>query len=179
MKWAYSYLVEIQFLGFRFHGWQKQTNSMSLHEMMDKMLGFVLGKGIFKSLGMGRTDAKVSANRYYFQLFLNETINEELFLKAFNKNASQDLKAVKISIVSTDFNIIQSAKIKEYHYYFSFGTKNHPYSAPFLVGVLDDLDIEATFSAIRRQSTFGWDSSGLRAACLRCCFENVIFEPGG
>ncbi len=142
MKWTYSYLVEIQFLGFRFHGWQKQINSMSLHEMIDKTLEFVLGQKRFKSIGTGRTDAKVSASNYYFQLFLDDPIDSVSFLASFNKNAPQDLKAVEVSEVSTDFNIIQSEKIKEYHYYFSYGQKNHPYSAPFLLGVLEVLNID-------------------------------------
>ena len=41
MKYSNSYLISIQYLGFRFHGWQKQKNVMSLHEMVDKTLGFV------------------------------------------------------------------------------------------------------------------------------------------
>lgn len=141
MKYPYSYLVSIQFLGFRFHGWQKQTNAMSLHEMIDKTLGFVLENKTFKSIGMGRTDSKVSASNYYFQLFLSDCIDEEFFLESFNKNSPQDLKAIEVSRVSTDFNIIQSDKVKEYHYYFSFGEKNHPYAAPFMVGFKEQLDI--------------------------------------
>ena len=32
--------------------------------------------------------------------------------------------------------------MKEYHYYFSHGTKNHPFSAALIVGFQDRLDIE-------------------------------------
>ena len=71
MKYTNSYLISIQYLGFRFHGWQKQKNVMSLHEMIDKTLGFVLDHKGFKTLGSSRTDAKVSANKYFFQLFTN------------------------------------------------------------------------------------------------------------
>ncbi len=75
MKYSFSYLVSIQFLGFRFHGWQKQKNAMSLHEIMDKTLSFVLQETDFKTLGSGRTDSKVSANQYFFQLFSNTVID--------------------------------------------------------------------------------------------------------
>ncbi|MGB1502057.1 MAG: tRNA pseudouridine(38-40) synthase TruA, partial [Flavobacteriaceae bacterium] len=44
--------------------------------------------------------------------------------------------------ITKPFNIIQSSKLKEYHYYFSHGTKNHPFSAALLVGFQDRLDIE-------------------------------------
>ena len=142
MKYTNSYLISIQYLGFRFHGWQKQKNVMSLHEMIDKTLGFVLNHKEFKTLGSSRTDAKVSANKYFFQLFTNETIEESQFLERFNFNAPSDLRVLNFKRISKPFNIIQSSKLKEYHYYFSHGTKNHPFSAALLVGFQDCLDIE-------------------------------------
>ena len=143
MKYKHSYLVSIQYLGFRFHGWQKQKNGMSLHEMIDKTLGFVLSDIDFKTLGSGRTDSKVSANKYYFELFVHELIDNVHFIETFNSNAPSDLKVLSLELVSDySFNIIQSTKLKEYHYYFSFGPKNHPFAASLLVGFEDDLNIE-------------------------------------
>ena len=142
MKYSNSYLISIQYLGFRFHGWQKQKNVMSLHEMIDKTLGFVFKNKDFKTLGSSRTDSKVSANTYFFQLFTNELIEEKEFLNSFNFNAPSDLKVLTLKNISKPFNIIQSSKLKEYHYYFSHGTKNHPFSAALLVGFQDNLDIE-------------------------------------
>ena len=142
MKYSSSYLISIQYLGFRFHGWQKQKNVMSLHEMVDKTLGFVFSHKSFKTLGSSRTDSKVSANIYFFQLFINELVEETEFLKSFNSNAPSDLKVLTLKNISKPFNIIQSSKLKEYHYYFSQGTKNHPFSAALLVGFQEALDIE-------------------------------------
>ena len=142
MKYSNSYLISIQYLGFRFHGWQKQKNVMSLHEIVDKTLGFVFKNKDFKTLGSSRTDSKVSANTYFFQLFTNELVEEKEFLKSFNFNAPSDLKVLTLKNISKPFNIIQSSKLKEYHYYFSHGTKNHPFSAALLVGFQDILDIE-------------------------------------
>ncbi len=142
MKYSYSYLIGIQYLGFRFHGWQKQINVMSLHEMIDKTLFFVLGDNQFKSIGSSRTDSKVSANKYYFQLFINTRIKDSSFITMFNTNAPLDLKIETIKSVSISFNIIQSLKLKEYHYYFSFGSINHPFASSLLVGFENNLDIE-------------------------------------
>ena len=142
MKYSNSYLISIQYLGFRFHGWQKQKNVMSLHEMIDKTLGFVFKNKEFKTIGSSRTDSKVSANTYFFQLFTNELVEQKEFLKSFNFNAPSDLKVLTLKNISKPFNIIQSSKLKEYHYYFSHGTKNHPFSAALLVGFQDALDIE-------------------------------------
>ena len=74
MKYERSYLVTIQFLGFRFHGWQKQHNVKTVHEMVDKSLSFVFEHTNFKTLGVGRTDSKVSAHTYFFQLFVKRLL---------------------------------------------------------------------------------------------------------
>lgn len=142
MKYNYCYLITIQFLGFRFHGWQKQTNANTLHEMVDKTLSFVFHHQNFKTLGIGRTDSKVSANNYIFQLFINEKLEESSFLEMLNSNFPNDFKAISIGKTTTNFNIIQHSKVKEYHYYFSFGEKNHPFAAPLIVGFQEDLDID-------------------------------------
>ena len=142
MKYTFSYLLKIQFLGFRFSGWQKQPNIKTLHDMVDKTVSFVLPKEMYKTIGVGRTDAKVSANGYYLQLFTNTLLDELLFLEELNKNFSADLRALSVKEVATSFTIINVPKIKEYHYYFSFGDKNHPFAAPFMVNVDEDLDIE-------------------------------------
>jgi tRNA pseudouridine38-40 synthase len=142
MKYERVYIINIQFLGFRFHGWQKQKNVKTVHEMIDKTLFFVFDHHNFKTLGVGRTDTKVSANNYIFQLFINELIDESTFLHKLNSNFPSDIKATFIKSVNKNFNIIQESKIKEYLYFFSFGEKNHPFAAPFIVGLEENLNIE-------------------------------------
>ena len=149
MKYSFSYIVGIEFLGFRFSGWQKQNNAKTLHDMVDKSLSFVFEDFNFKTIGVGRTDAKVSANSYYLQLFRNSKIEEDLFIKSLNSNFSPDFRAVSIREVDVKFTIINTPKIKEYHYYFSFGDKNHPFAAPFLVNISEKLDIELMKTAAK------------------------------
>lgn len=187
MKYPYSYLLSIQYLGFRFHGWQKQKNAMSLHEMIDKTLSFVLLNSDFKTLGSGRTDSKVSAHKYYFQLFVNEPLVAGRFQVSFNSNAPADLKVLDIKEVSDPkFNIIQSTKLKEYHYYFSFGTKNHPFAAPLLVGFEDELDIQLMMKGAKlfegthhfhKYCTKPSEETIFEREILTCCIEkNTILS---
>lgn len=142
MKYKYFYIVKIQFLGFRFHGWQKQTNAKTLHEMVDKSLEFVFQHTNFKTLGASRTDAKVSATNYVFELFMNEEIDRFHFLSSLNSNFPNDIRALSVKKVTKSFNIIQQSKLKEYLYFFSYGEKNHPFVSPILVGIEENLDIE-------------------------------------
>ena len=150
MKYSFSYVIGLQFLGFRFSGWQKQTNAKTLHDMVDKTLSFVFGEVRFKTIGVGRTDAKVSANNYYVQLFVDDFLmDENSFINSLNANFSPDFRAVSMQQVDKGFNIIQVPKVKEYHYYFSFGEKNHPFAAPFIVNVSEKLNIENMMKAAR------------------------------
>jgi tRNA pseudouridine38-40 synthase len=142
MKYPFNYLVEIQYLGFRFHGWQKQKNVKTLHDMIDKTLSFVFVDKKYKTIGVGRTDAMVSANNYYFQLLMFEEIDMLEFIQSFNDNLSQDILCESIKVLPQGFDIINCSKVKEYHYYFSFGEKSHPFSAPFITNVLKELDVE-------------------------------------
>ncbi len=149
MKYPFSYLIHLQFFGFRFSGWQKQKNAKTLHDIVDKSLSFVLQNDVYKTIGVGRTDAKVSASSYYLQLFTGVAIEEGGFIMSLNSNFPADFKAISICQVDRSFNVINASKIKEYHYYFSFGEKNHPFAAPFLVNVEDELNIDAMIKAAK------------------------------
>lgn len=140
----FYYLIHLQFLGFRYSGWQKQPNQKTVEGMLVKTLKFILPNASFKVLGAGRTDAKVSALNTAFELFLDREPLENLqeFMRNFNANLPPDIRIISIEPVTKDFNIIQESKLKEYVYLFSFGQKNHPFCAPFLTNIIDELDLD-------------------------------------
>ncbi|WP_299554625.1 tRNA pseudouridine(38-40) synthase TruA [Seonamhaeicola sp.] len=139
----YFYVITIQYLGYRFHGWQKQPDVKTLHLMVDRTLNFILEGKPFKSLSSGRTDAMVSAEMAAFELFLQEPLEDlDAFLELFNYNLPQDIRALTIKEVDEKFNIINHPKTKEYLYLFTYGGKCHPFCAPIMTTILDDLDID-------------------------------------
>jgi tRNA pseudouridine38-40 synthase len=138
----YFYLIHIQYLGFRFHGWAKQPNLKTIHLMIDKTIAFVLGHTNFKTLGTSRTDAMVSANHSVVELFLKEPLDIDHFFAEFNRNLPFDVRALKIEETTAAFNVIQSSRVKEYMYLFSYGEKFHPFCAPVMAGFMENLDIE-------------------------------------
>lgn len=142
-KQRFYYLIYVQFLGFRYSGWQKQPGQKTIEHMLLKTLKFIVPNQSVKILGAGRTDAKVSALQAAFELFVDQPIaSAEDFLKLFNKNLPPDIRVTEMQTVDANFNIIQHSKTKEYCYLFSFGAKNHPFAAPYIVAILDALDIE-------------------------------------
>lgn len=139
----FYYIVSIQYLGYRFHGWQKQPNLKTVHLMVDRTLNYILEGKRFKTLVSGRTDAMVSANSSVFELFLYHEIKDfKFFIDLFNLNLPQDIRALEMREVDAEFNIIQHSKIKEYIYLFAHGQKCHPFCAPIMTTFLEQLNIE-------------------------------------
>ncbi len=139
----FYYVVRVQYLGFRYSGWQKQPNQKTIELMIFKTLNFIMPDAKFKILGASRTDAKVSALDAAFELFIDDKPIENLenFLDLFNKNLPSDIKIVAIKEVDQHFNIINDSEEKEYIYLFSYGEKNHPFAAPFVTNIVDELDL--------------------------------------
>jgi tRNA pseudouridine38-40 synthase len=183
----YYYLVRFQFLGYRFHGWQKQPNTKTLHLMIDRTLKYVLKDQYFKTLAASRTDAKVSAEEAAFELFLKDKPLDdlELFMAEFNANLPQDIRALSIDEVTSDFNIIQDSKYKEYHYIFSQGEKCHPFCAPIMTTILEPLNISmmikgaALFKGKHNFKPYCYKATdkGLYERELLCCelLENKLY----
>jgi tRNA pseudouridine38-40 synthase len=182
----YFYLFKIQYLGYRFHGWQKQPNLKTVHLMIDRTFKFILEDRYFKTLAAGRTDAMVSANEAAFELFLHHKVeNETELLELFNKNLPQDIRALSIKEVSEDFNIINSSKTKEYIYLFTHSEKCHPFCASLLTTILDTLDIELMqrgsklFEGTHNFKTYCYKATneGLYTRTIDTCelIENTIY----
>lgn len=117
--------------------------------MIDKTFDFIFEHSHYRTLGCSRTDAKVSADDYALELFTTEKLVPEDLLKELNINLPSDIRAKSVKPVNADFNIIQSVRSKEYHYYFSSGKKSHPYNAPFIRDFGKKLNIEKMKEAVK------------------------------
>jgi tRNA pseudouridine38-40 synthase len=138
----YFYLIHIQYLGFRFHGWAKQPNVKTVHQFIDKTLPFVLGHKNFKTLGSSRTDAMVSANHAVFELFIDEALDIEYFFREFNRNLPSDIRIIKIEETDADFNVIQSPKTRSTSISLLLEKSAIRLLRQFLASFMEDLDIE-------------------------------------
>jgi len=141
-KYSHFYLVKIQYLGFRYHGWAIQDGVKTIEGMLRKTMPFVLPDISCKILGASRTDAMVSATDAAFELFAREELDCKTILDGLNHHFPPDVRAMSVVEVDAKFNIIQDSKIKEYIYLFTHGDKMHPYAAPFMTYVPGNLDIE-------------------------------------
>jgi len=175
----YHYLITFEYLGFRYHGWQKQTVGIkTVQSMMDKTIAFILEHEEFKTLGSSRTDAMVSAHKTVCKLTIKKDDDREPeFLQAgFDKNLPKDIRVTKVERTTRDFSIITGSKKKVYHYYFCLENRPSPFIAPFMSSFAEDLDIEKMMEAAKiYQGTHNF-----RRYCYRpspdTIFEREILE---
>ncbi|WP_017732464.1 tRNA pseudouridine synthase A [Nafulsella turpanensis] len=165
------YLIHLQFLGFRYHGWMKQPEVKTVQGMVDRTLAFIFGHEDFKTLGASRTDAGVSANEAALELFVREPLEPEELLAQLNLNLPNDIRAMGIEAVDRHFNIIQHPKVKEYTYLFSYGEKNHPFCAPFMVYMREPLDIPL----MKKGAKLFEGTHNFKRYCIKPG-ENTVFE---
>jgi tRNA pseudouridine38-40 synthase len=140
----HHYLLRLEFLGFRYSGWQQQPGVKTIEGMLRKTIRFVLPERSVKLLGAGRTDALVSAEDFAVQMIVKGKALTELPLLAqtLNENLPPDIRLQSLETVLPEFNAIRDAGQKKYRYYFCFGEKPHPYAAPFFGYFRGPLNLE-------------------------------------
>lgn len=144
MKDYSHYLLGFQYLGFRYHGWQKQPGVKTVQSMLERTLRFILKHDEFKTLAAGRTDRMVSAQKTYCMITLKKApylAPEELFNLLY-QNLPADIHPLSIKSIGEGFNIIGRAKLKTYHYFFSNESRPLPFAAPYMCNFDEKLDIE-------------------------------------
>ena len=138
----YSYLFSISYFGARYKGWAIQPGQATVQGKLEKVLKFVFGHDDFTVLGGSRTDAGVSCQGGYVQIFLREKTEMESLLPAINQYLPQDIRLNSVQEVQSNFNLIQSIHQKTYRYYFSNSDDFHPFASSFLVNIPGKLDWE-------------------------------------
>ncbi|MCL6257850.1 tRNA pseudouridine(38-40) synthase TruA [Aquiflexum sp. TKW24L] len=137
----FTYLFYLQYLGLRYHGWQKQPGVKTIQSTLEKAFRYVLGHEDFTILGASRTDAEVSCSRGAFELFLKHEISPDL-LDTLNSFLPSDIRLLEVEPVPLSFNIIQDVQWKEYHYHFAIGEKFHPFASGNLAFFQGSPDLE-------------------------------------
>ena len=165
MKKNFFYLINIQYLGFRYHGWQKQKDVKTVQMMVDKTLSFIFSEDIeFKTLAAGRTDSMVSALDAVFELYSTHECDPDSLLVSLNLNLPADIKALAVKETDDNFRIMNAPKSKVYSYYFCYGEKPHPFSAPFMTHIQENLDVDLM-------------KEGAKLFLGEHYFKNYIYQP--
>lgn len=120
-------LVEISYNGANYHGYQVQANAITITEVVQDTIEKLLKKreGI---VGCSRTDSKVHANSYFFNMKTDSKIPADRFLTILNNALPRDIVVLSCKDVDLDFHARHNCIGKEYIY----KIWNNPVKNPFL-----------------------------------------------
>ncbi|NLZ25188.1 MAG: tRNA pseudouridine(38-40) synthase TruA [Clostridiales bacterium] len=109
------YLITVEYDGTNYVGWQKQTNGISVQEVLENALGRLFSKDT-PCTAAGRTDAGVHALAQAVHFDADTSIPTEKIPFALNTLLPDDISVKSIREVPGDFNARYSAKKKTYRY---------------------------------------------------------------
>ena len=137
------YFLVIKYCGLKYHGWQRQPNSISVQETVEDAISTILRQKI-SVIGAGRTDAGVHAIKMYphFDANFNEEIESKL-LSLLNSFLDYSISIKKIFKVIDNAHARFDAISRTYKYKISF------FKDPFRNGRYFELRDEINFKNIK------------------------------
>ena len=134
------YFVKLMYDGTAYHGWQLQTNAVSVQELLQKSFSLILRQTI-ELYGCGRTDTGVHAREYYAHFEVEEKISSlENILYKMNSLLPHDIVILNIQEVANDVHARFSAIRRTYKYYIS--QKRDPFAFNFEYFFSQQLDLD-------------------------------------
>ncbi len=134
-------LLQLQYVGTHYHGWQVQPNGITVQETLQNAVEQVTGIRSAVT-GCSRTDAGVHAHRFYCTTAKPERLSDTKFVQALNAVLPRDIAVLRCGVVPDDFHPRYSATAKRYVYRIWNGAVRNPFeegSALHLHARLDDV----------------------------------------
>lgn len=107
--------VCIAYNGAAYHGFQRQSNAVTIQQMLEDGLRKLL-KTPTRINGCSRTDTGVHAKQFFFSFRTNSSIPCDGFVKGMNALLPDDIAVLSCEDADEDFHARFSAKGKEYIY---------------------------------------------------------------
>lgn len=119
-------LLTIQYDGSAYHGWQVQSNAVTVQEMLQNAMEKVFCKRLDVK-GCSRTDSGVHANMYCVSFDTDMNISNDSVVLALNTYLPKDIAVVQCREVPSDFHPRYNCKSKEYIYKLYNGKIRNPF----------------------------------------------------
>jgi len=135
-----KYFLHIAYNGSHFHGWQWQTNAVTVQGVIEEKLQCIFKEKI-NVFGCGRTDSGVHASQYVFHITIEDVFDFDLKFR-LNKHLPNSIVVYEIFEVSEKKHARYHATSRTYDYFL------HLYKDPVLgkhssYYEIDNLDLEA------------------------------------
>lgn len=134
-------LVTIRYDGSAYHGYQVQSNALTVQEVFQNAVQKVFGKRLDVK-GCSRTDSGVHANKYCISFDTDMNISNESVILALNTYLPEDVAAYDCKEVDMDFHPRYNCKSKEYIYKIYNGKYRNPFYAKYALWYRQNIDAE-------------------------------------
>ena len=141
--------VTIAYRGTKYHGFQRQSNAVTVQEVLEKALSKVLNEPVTIT-GCSRTDTGVHANMFCFNVKTNSRIYCLGFCRGVNGELPDDISILSCEDVPEDFHARFDCKGKEYIYKIHCSESKNPFAADLMLHYRRKFDIEAARSVLIR-----------------------------
>jgi tRNA pseudouridine38-40 synthase len=119
------FLLEIQFDGSNYHGWQIQQNANSVQAEINAALQILFQENV-ETIGCGRTDTGVHASQFFLHFDCTKELPKDFYYR-INQILPSDISVLSIKKVEADFNARFDATSRTYQYFI------HRNKNPFLI----------------------------------------------
>lgn len=132
----------ISYDGTSYGGWQSQTNSVCIQDVIESALGKIL-RNTIKVNGSGRTDSGVHALGQVAHFDAEHPIDTTKTCYSLNCLLPKDIRILELTLAEDTFHARYSAVKKIYQYRLHLDTISDPFKRRYALHVLHKLDIEA------------------------------------
>ena len=108
-------LIKMKYDGSNYHGWQIQSNAVTVQETFQNALQSIIGE-LPEIKGCSRTDAGVHANMYCLNFHTEHKIPCMRLIYALNSRLPRDIAVFQAFDMPEDFHARYSSKGKVYEY---------------------------------------------------------------
>ena len=133
------YFVKLSYNGTKFHGWQIQSNALSIQENLNNAFSILIGEKI-KLYGSGRTDTGVHAKEMYAHFDTSNFINCNKLVNKLNLFLCRDIVIFSIFNVDEKFHARFDAISRTYEYIIS--NYKNPFNYNFAYNYRGCLDFD-------------------------------------
>ena len=140
--------VLIAYRGTNYHGFQRQSNAVTVQETVEKSLSKVLNEPI-TIIGCSRTDTGVHANQFCFNVKTSSKIPCRNFVRGVNGELPDDISVLSCEEADEAFHARFDCKGKEYIYKMHCSESKNPFAPDLMYHYRRKFDIEAAREAAR------------------------------
>ena len=110
-----NYRVKLAYRGTNYHGFQRQSNAMTVQQAVEDAMSALLGEPV-TIYGCSRTDAGVHAREFYFSFRTENRIPPRGIVYGTNARLNDDIALLSCEEMPPDFHARYNCRGKEYEY---------------------------------------------------------------